>query len=314
MSLQAQDPSDKPATNSSEREAEQSPPAASGADSKEAQNPTAEDAAAEAAFKKMVEDIGWKRDEMVKIGTNAELLIPPGLQFTGPEGAKKLMKLTGNLPNPSQLGVLATPNLSWWADFSFNHDGYVKEDEKDDIDADAILKVLRESQTEANKQRRAQGLGTLSITGWAVKPYYNEESKALEYGLKIAAQGGQGGESVNYSTKILGRRGFMDVTLICSPDELDKALFELRTTLKAFSYESGEKYAEYREGDKVSNYGLAALIGGGGLAVAAKTGLLGKLAPLLAKMGKLIIIPIIAVGVGIKMLWNKLTARRSRSS
>ena len=65
---------------------------------------------------------------------------------------------------------------------------------------------------------------------------------------------------------------------------------------------TGESYAEYRKGDKVAEYGLTALIAGGTLAVAAKTGLLGKLI-------KPIIIGVVALGAVLKKFWGKITGR-----
>jgi uncharacterized membrane-anchored protein len=42
--------------------------------------------------------------------------------------------------------------------------------------------------------------------------------------------------------------------------------------LGGFSYLPGQRYAEYKPGDKVAKYGLAALITGGAAAIAVKTG------------------------------------------
>ena len=53
--------------------------------------------------------------------------------------------------------------------------------------------------------------------------------------------------------------------------------------LTGFRFREGQRYAEWRSGDKVAQYGLGALVVGGGTAVAAKTGLLAKLwKPILA--------------------------------
>ncbi|MGB5133216.1 MAG: DUF2167 domain-containing protein, partial [Steroidobacteraceae bacterium] len=43
--------------------------------------------------------------------------------------------------------------------------------------------------------------------------------------------------------------------------------------LEGFQYAPGERYADVQEGDHMAEYGLAALIAGGGAAVAAKAGL-----------------------------------------
>ena len=74
---------------------------------------------------------------------------------------------------------------------------------------------------------------------------------------------------------------------------------------------SGQQYAEWRSGDKVAAYGLTGLITGGAAVAAAKTGLLAKLAAGLAKMGKLVILALIAVAGGI---WKMLVGQKASSS
>jgi uncharacterized membrane-anchored protein len=276
--------------------AEPAPGSEAGAD----QDPGAE---ARAAAMKKIESFGWTRSGVAKIGTRAEIAVPEGLQMTNGSGAQKLLRMFNNIPSGRELGILSTPNLSWWADFTFSDDGYVKDDEKSDIDADKLLTTLKEGQRESNKARREQKLTPFVLTDWAVKPFYNETSKALEFGFKIKEEGaGDDQESVNYSTKILGRHGVMNVTLVCAPDNLEESLTQLRGALKGFSYVGGETYAEYRKGDKIAEYGLTALVAGGTLAVAAKTGLLGKLL-------KPILIGLVAVGALFKRFWGKISGR-----
>jgi uncharacterized membrane-anchored protein len=47
-----------------------------------------------------------------------------------------------------------------------------------------------------------------------------------------------------------------------------------QTLIDGYSYKQGDKYAEFRQGDKIAQYGLSALVVGGAAAVAAKTGIL----------------------------------------
>jgi uncharacterized membrane-anchored protein len=42
--------------------------------------------------------------------------------------------------------------------------------------------------------------------------------------------------------------------------------------LQNYSFNEGEKYSEFRSGDKIAEYGLSALIVGGAAAAAVKTG------------------------------------------
>ena len=74
--------------------------------------------------------------------------------------------------------------------------------------------------------------------------------------------------------------------------------------LNDFSYKTGERYAEYRQGDKLAKYGLAALIAGGAAAVAVKTGLFASLILLLKKAWKLVVIAVAAIVAWFKRLIN----------
>src|SRR6266436_3538559 len=56
------------------------------------------------------------------------------------------------------------------------------------------------------------------------------------------------------------------------PTSLDKDIKSFKTALAGFDFNSGQNYSEFRSGDKVAEYGLAALIVGGAAAAAAKSG------------------------------------------
>jgi uncharacterized membrane-anchored protein len=59
---------------------------------------------------------------------------------------------------------------------------------------------------------------------------------------------------------------------VADPDDLASAIADFKSTLTGFSYVPGQRYAEYKSGDKVAQYGLAALVTGGAAAIAVKTG------------------------------------------
>jgi uncharacterized membrane-anchored protein len=165
----------------------------------------------------------------------------------------------------------------------------VKDDET--IDADALLAAMREGEVEANKERTSQGLETLTLVGWAVPPHYDKTTHNLEYGVTIRSASG---ENVNYTTRLLGRAGVMTANLITTPETLNADLTEFRKTLAGFAYLPDQSYAAYKEGDKVSEYGLAALVTGGAAAALAKGGLLKGLFALLAAGWKFMAVAVVA--------------------
>src|SRR5262249_12924062 len=87
---------------------------------------------------------------------------------------------------------------------------------------------------------------------------------------------------VNYTVRLLGRSGVMSATLVTEPDTLDADVKEFKTALRGFDFKPGESYAEFRQGDRVAQYGLAALIVGGAAAVATSSGLMKGLGKFIA--------------------------------
>jgi uncharacterized membrane-anchored protein len=218
----------------------------------------------------------------------AAISLPPGATYLDSANTEELLKLSGNLPAPDHFTV-APKDLHWWSVFSFEDMGYVKDDEK--IDADALLAAMRENESAANEERKKQGLETLTIVGWAVPPHYDKATHNLEYGVTIASASGQ---NVNYTTRLLGRAGVMTANLITGPETLNTDLVEFRKTLGGFAYTPDQSYAAYKEGDKVSEYGLAALVTGGAAAALAKGGMLKGLFALLAAGWKFIAVALFA--------------------
>jgi len=121
-----------------------------------------------------------------------------------------------------------------------------------------------------------------------------------------------GGVSINYETRLLGRTGVMEVQLVCGPDELQPLLTEFQQIMGGFEYVEGQRYAEFREGDKVAKYGLTALIAGTGVLVASKMGLFAQLGVFFAKLGKAAIVLVVGVLAGLKKLLGKLFGARQQ--
>jgi uncharacterized membrane-anchored protein len=221
------------------------------------------------------------------IGDLAELKLPEGTRFTGGEGTRKLLELMHNPTDGSELGLLTNDSLDWFIIFEFEDIGYVKDADKEKLDADDMLASLRKGNEIGNEERKKRGWAPITIVGWHTAPFYNKETNNLEWCIKGSSQGH---DIVNYNTRILGRGGVMSANLLVSPAELDTTLPQIKTILQGYSYLQGQKYSEWKSGDKIAKYGLSALVIGGAAGVAAKMGLFAKLAASLGKLWKVIII------------------------
>jgi uncharacterized membrane-anchored protein len=191
---------------------------------------------------------------------------------------------------------------SWDGYFNFNKIGYVKDD--DDIDADDLLKQSKNDQKLANEYRREQGWSTLTILGWEYPPKYDSSNNRLEWAY-LLLEDETNSELINYETRILGRNGVMDVVLVTTPENLSTAVKELKNNLSTFKFNPGEKYLEYKEGDRIAEFGLAALITGAAAAVATKKGLWAMLGALLIGAKKFAVAIIIALFAGIASIFRR---------
>jgi uncharacterized membrane-anchored protein len=144
---------------------------------------------------------------------------------------------------------------------------------------------------------KKRGWKAFHINNWYTQPYYDLQTHNLTWAVNGSEDNGVN-PSVNYSVRILGRRGTMNVDLILDPADMAVTGPKFKFLLSGFHFTGGNRYADFVKGDKVASYGLTALIAGGATAVAIKTGLF-------AKFWKLLVVLLAAIVGAIKKLWNK---------
>ena len=125
-----------------------------------------------------------------ELGQHAELKLPEGFRFTGRDGARKWEELNQNPPSDSILGVLMpASNNDWFIVFDYNDTGYVKDDEKDKIDADAIISSIRAGTEASNEMRRSRGWDEIKNIRWQYPPSYDPTSHNLVWATTFEAAG-----------------------------------------------------------------------------------------------------------------------------
>lgn len=235
-----------------------------------------------------------------RIAAKATIKVPPGYVFLDEKNTSRFLQLAGNPPRDGHY-LYAPESLDWFAVFSFDSTGYVKDDEK--IDPDELLKTIKASDGPGNQERKRLGISPLYTVGWEVPPHYDTETKRLEWGLRLKSDGEH--FTVNYTSRILGRTGVMSAILVADPQSLAKDTQAFKAGLKEFNYVPGEKYSEFKAGDRVAEIGLAALVLGGAAAVASKKGLWAAIVAFLGAFWKLIVGVVIAALAGLGSMLRK---------
>ncbi|QTD40084.1 DUF2167 domain-containing protein [Sporosarcina sp. Te-1] len=241
---------------------------------------------------------------IVDLGNIASVDLDPDFLFLDGEDTKKVALDYGEPVSGFEIGSIypVDEEQTWAVYFDYEETGHIKDDEK--IDAKALLKSYKAGAEEANKDR--QPGERFYVTGWDIEPFYDEDTHNLTWSLLLEDENKE--TFLNYNTRILTREGNISVILVTDPQnrEADKQMLQ-NQILSQLEIKDGNKYTDFdKSTDKVANYGLSALIlGGTGLAVAKKAGLLAVILAFAKKFGVLII-------AGIAALWSFLRKKKNK--
>ncbi len=270
--------------------------------------PAAEPTTAEGAAEEEA-PLPWKvGPATLSLGHDLELALPAGYQYLEPAASGKVLESMGSFHNESVLGIVTPTSEAkpYMVVVQFADSGFVKDDEE--LDADAILETLKEGQARANQERVARGFKALTVDGWAEPPRYEPARHHLVWAVLIHDDEGP---SINFPTRILGRRGYVEVNLVVGPEHFEAGKADMPVLLAATTFTAGARYEDYDPStDRTAEYGLVALVTGGVALKAAKVGILAKLWGVilagLVAFKKALILVVIGIGV----LARKLLGRK----
>jgi uncharacterized membrane-anchored protein len=236
----------------------------------------------------------------IPLEDQAKLHLPGEMAFIPKREANGLMKAWGNGTAQSLTGmVVPTKDGQNWA-LTINHiaDGYVKDSEAKDWNADALLQSLKDGTEQQNIEREKMGIAGLDVVGWIQPPAYTSDNHRLVWSVKLTDRGAAAGDAaiVNYNTYALGRDGYFQLNLLSDEARVESEKTYAHTLLSALEYNTGTRYEDFVEGtDHVAEYGIAALIAG---VAAKKLGLLAVIGVFLAKFAKVILVGLAVAGGG----------------
>lgn len=263
------------------------------------------------AFQSKLNKLDFKTGKIDLPGGIASLDLPDGWRYLSPADARTvLVDIYGNPPAAGSntkgmifpKGQEVTGDNSWSVVLQFEEDGYVSDEDADDIDYDDLLKTMKEGSAKASAERVRGGYGKMLLKGWALPPRYDKKLKVMYWAQEFITDDLEG--TLNYDVRVLGRRGVLSLIVLgkaSQAQELDTHTGEL---VALASFNPGHRYQDFNEStDKKADYSLAGLVLGG--AVAAKVLAKGGILVLLAKFGKLLIIPVVVVIAWLKRKFSR---------
>jgi uncharacterized membrane-anchored protein len=230
------------------------------------------------------------------------IFIPKG------EGARILRALGNTVSEETFVGLIMglRPTDNWIVVTRYIKEGYIKDDDAKDWNADDLLQQLKEGTEAANRDRAARGFPEVEILGWVERPAYDPAAHRLVWSLLSKSKGEPEGavKGINYNTYALGRDGYFSLNLLTSSDRIEADKPVAHALLANLTYALGKRYDDFSPGtDRVAAYGLAALVGGA--AIAKKLGLFAIIAAFAAKFAKVIAVAAIALGAGLTKFFRR---------
>ncbi len=261
----------------------------------------------------LVKNLKYQTGEIDLRGGLAKLSVPKEFKYLGPDDAETvLVKLWGNPPSDNKpLGLLmpagVTPLSSncWVVTIDYSEDGYVKDNDASKINYDDLLKKMQAGIAENNKERQAHGYPAINLVGWAAPPRYDAAAHKLYWAKQLKFEG-EKQDTLNYSIRMLGRKGVLELNAIAGIDQLGEIDRQTPQILGMVDFKEGSRYADFDpKVDKVATYGIAALVAGGVLAGAAKLGFFKLLWVGLIAAKKFVIIGVLAVVAFFKKMFKR---------
>jgi uncharacterized membrane-anchored protein len=232
----------------------------------------------------------------------AVLKIPAGHFFVPKAEGTRVLRALGNLVNDTTLVGLVVgtgPNDGWIVVIRYIKEGYIKDDDAKNWNADDLLKNLKEGVDESNKDRVARGFPEMQVIGWVQPPNYDAATHRLVWSLlaKDKDEPASAAKSINYNTYALGRDGYFSLNLLSNSERIAGDKSVAHGLLGDLGYNAGKRYEDFSAStDRIAEYGLMALVGG---VAAKKLGLFAVVTAFVLKFAKVILIGLGVAGAGL---------------
>lgn len=202
----------------------------------------------------------------IPLRDQAMLALPDRHLFVPRPEADAIMRLYGNVFGPAFVGlVLATDAADEYVMVEYHDSGHIDEREALKWDAEAMLATIAERTTAGNRMRRRMGGSDVEIVGWVAKPTHDARRHALAWSVEVASAVGESGDAatVNDHAILLGRTGYVELTLMTDRATVQKGASQIRALLAGVRFNRGRRYADFDSAhDPQAPFGLAALVSG----------------------------------------------------
>lgn len=251
--------------------------------------PALADTRSHSTAKQEVAKMHWARGTQKLAQSHGTFTVPRGGTMVSGAEAVRVDNIINGTRDTSTEGFVELPHRSLY--LSYRDEGFVTADDWKDVNADDLLKNIRDSTEQANEQRAKNGISALHIDGWVQKPAFDAARKSVRW---VTRAHDDRGSLINAVALQLGRHGYERFTLVSSGSDPTGDAAVLAGAVNAYRFDKGFRFSDYVPGDKVAGFGIAALVGTAAGATIAKTVGFGAILLLIKKF----FLVFVALGLG----------------
>ena len=193
--------------------------------------------------------------QQVNLRKVATLSLPPGYAFLGEKDTRTLLRVLRNITRGDEIGFIAPSPPSWVVVVRYLDSGFIRDAEARTLDESALLQSVRAEGEQTNSRRQQFGLSNVTLQGWEVPPSYDPLTHRLEWAVQTISQNQK---VVNHCISILGRKGVVQLFLL-DEHNTAAAITGMRQLAQDMQFMAGERYEDFRPGDRLALGGLELL-------------------------------------------------------
>lgn len=243
----------------------------------------------------------------------ATIDVGENLVYLNPDDTNRVVQAWQNPPMPNTLGMLIPTDRSLFGDtnwaviLTYAEDGWVDDADADDLDYDELLEEMQSDTRTENTAREEMGLPRMRLVGWAEPPHYDTNTHRLSWAKRLETNyEGELVTNLNYATRVLGRRGVLELNAVAGIEMLEEIRGQMGEVLGRVGFEPGHRYEDFdADMDDVAAYGIGALILG---KFPGKAGFFAMIGLFLFKAKALLIVVVIGGLALTKRFWRRSKA------
>ncbi|MBI2742257.1 MAG: DUF2167 domain-containing protein [Rhodospirillales bacterium] len=201
----------------------------------------------------------WRDGKTLRLPVSGATLKAPApvRQLVGRDAARVWAAVSGG-PAPAGIeALLHDPRTGEMVIFQNLGRGYVRFDDWDTLDLDAILRSVAEIAEAGNSRRRRAGLPGIHVVGWLEPPTLDRSTNSVRWAIEASSDHGL--PVISSMALVFGRGGFEK--LIWGGNVMFASRGNLLKIGQAnFAFPVGGRYTDYQVGDRLSEYGIASTI------------------------------------------------------